>query len=128
MTLDAQLRPLASELINQFGKSMTIRRDARTDYDPTTGAHSVDTVADCEIKGVIQSFPSGSATRGLDKTMDESTIKTGDRMVLVAALDFEFKPEPGQHLIIDGDVWNVVDVQGEYSGAEVAVYSLHIRT
>jgi hypothetical protein len=104
-------------VIRTLGVDVTVRRIARV-VDPATGK-TTDTVTDTEAKGVIQEY----AARFVDGTV----VRRGDRRLTIAAADLALTPVPGNQILIGGDVFEVVNVESKYVGAEVVAYELQIR-
>lgn len=117
--LDTRMRATASRLINKFGATMTLRRQAGV-YDPATGKNT-ETATDYAIVG---SPPSPVDLRRVDGEM----IKQGDAETILAASDLTVAPDQTtDHIVFAGETWSVVAVEPIYSGEQVAAYQLRLR-
>lgn len=120
MTMGAALQQSAAQLFALHGYEVTLSRPDDTNgstYDPTTG-------------GMID--PSATLTwtgRGLfvsyeTRENDASSIKTGDRVLLLQAKGLERPPRIND--IVDSTV-TILDVKQVKSGAFVTHYSCPVR-
>lgn len=117
--LDTAMRATASRLLNAYGKQMQVRRDVRSDYRPSSGDFITESYIDTNVRGLFLSYTS--------RQIDGTTILVGDRQVLLAALDLSEAPRAGDHIVIDSEIWNVVNVTADYSGEEAAIYTAQVR-
>lgn len=115
--LDTQLRPLARRLIAERGKPMTLRRLEPATYSAATGTVTA-TQTDHAIAAVVEDY-GGHQIQGL--------VRQGDRRVLLAADGLAIVPRPGDQIVLDGEVFTAVRVEGTFSGALPALYALQIR-
>lgn len=118
-TLDDKLRPLASRLIDKFGKSVTITYNTPGAYDPDTRTATVSASA-VTANATIEDYGAGEmfASNGL--------IVMGDKKLTFAAADVT-RPEPGDTVTIDSVVWSIISVFETWSGALVATYKVQAR-
>lgn len=75
-----------------YGSDMTLTRDARTApiYDPSTGEMSAPTPGTFTIRGVFTNFN--------DRNSAGTTVKAGDRRLLVSAANSETAPQIGDRV------------------------------
>lgn len=119
MTLDATARATAARLIEAFGTPAVLRR-VTAQHDPATGKVS-ETSADLAIKV----SPPENFREGL---VDGTLVKAGDLSAQLAAKDLAAVPVPARDLIlIGGKAYALVRIDTVMSGAEVALYRLHLR-
>jgi len=117
--LDTRMRATASRLINQFGATMVLRRQAGV-YYPATGKNT-ETAADYDVVG---SPPYPVDLRRVDGEM----VRQGDAETILAASDLTFTPDQTtDHIVFGGEAWSIVAVQPIYSGEQVAAYELRLR-
>lgn len=121
--LDLRMAELARRLINdRFGKVMLLQKATSDDYDPSTGSTGTATPVRYQIKGVILDPSDNQIVAGGD-------IQVGDRFVMIASKGLlPDPPAPNDALIIDGDDWQILKSSPTYSGEDIAVYSVHVRT
>lgn len=116
------LAATAKALILKFGKGAVLRRPNAV-YDAATGTNVAGSPATRDFPVVI-SPPSPFATRYING----ESILEGDTSAMVAAQGLAIVPTPDSDLVVlNGTVWQVVDVANVYSGELVAVYKLHLR-
>ncbi len=115
---DDTMRPLATELLTEFGVSITFSdQTASADYDPTTGAGTLA----ASTKDIVCSPPTPADTDRIDGT----SIITGDMIMYSSGEDD--KPRIGAKFTHDTKVWRVVSVNQFFSGAQVALYEIICR-
>ena len=107
----------ALRLIAEQGASLTYRRLVQG-FDPLTGA-TVTASTDYAIAGVVQ-----EATPG---PLDNSMIRRGDRLVLVAAGALPVVPEAGSVLLLEGLEWSIVHVGAIKPGDTAIAWRLQVR-
>ena len=119
MTLDTTARATAYRLTQSFGKDVTLRRIAKTTYDPSTGAGGEDATPVDYIVKVTP--PSDYMLTDVGGTL----IESGDMVVSMPALNAPVEPdEDTDKVIVDKEVWNVKAVGRLWSGELVAMYNL----
>ncbi len=117
--LDADLGPLALELIAEFGKLISYARVTNLDYNPATAtAGGYEDAVD--VKAIIEEYNGHSFVSGL--------IERGDKKVTVAAQSFpDGAPTANDRTVIDDTTYIVVGVKTTYSGELAALYELQVR-
>lgn len=115
--LDQALRPLAQNLIGQFGKSMIYRHKIAGVYDPVTDSKN-EQIEDYPVFGVIECYQEHQLS-GL--------IEQGDLKVTIAAIELPIDPMIQDELIIEEADHRIVNVGKEWSGEQVALYILQVR-
>lgn len=116
--LDAEIGPLALELIDEYGKSLSYTITTAGEYDTLTG-DAVPTVETIEIKGIVEEYKGQDFASGL--------IEGNDKKITVAAQAFAEVPTTVDKLIIDGATYTIVGVKTVYSGELPAIYELQAR-
>ena len=127
--LDSIFRPLAENLIERFGMSMTYAKITET-YNPSTGkATTVETeyaVIGTPPVPLSKRLASGESYRAvLGEVFD--TVEAGDLITTLKAQNLPFTPELGDRLTYRGSKWQVVRVDPTYSGELPATYTVQIR-
>ena len=119
MTLDSTARATAERLIRDFGKTVTIRRVTRS-FDPSNGKAS-ETHEDVLAKVA-------PPQRFREALIDGTLVQSGDLRAELAAEGLAVVPEPARdRIIIDGTAWSLQRVDPVMSGAQTALYTLHLR-
>lgn len=118
--LDEKFLPLATRMVNKFGKSLLYQGRGGATFDPATGVASAspDPTA---LVGVIS-----SADR---YRVDGVNVEATDRFVLVAGE--AVTPEVGDYLYLgestDDEKVKIVNIMAIYSGELVAAYEVQVR-
>lgn len=116
--LDAEIGPLALELIDEFGKSINFISVVAGNYDPTTGEAMPNSTVK-QIKAVVEDYKGQDYSSGL--------IEGGDKKVTVAAQAFNSIPTTSDKIQIDGLTYTIQAVKIVYSGDLAAIYELQAR-
>ena len=116
--LDAEIGPLALELIDEFGKSINFISVVAGNYDPTTG-EAMPNSTNKAIKAIVEDY------KGQDYSSD--LIEGGDKKVTVAAQAFNSIPTTSDKVEIDGLSYTIQAVKVIYSGDLAAIYELQAR-
>lgn len=124
--LDAELGPLALEVINEFGKLITITSIAAGDIDTAT-----DTVAlvptSVAVRAIVEDYQlkgrhiPESAMSGQD--YGQGFLRAGSKKITVAALGIT-EPQPGDTVTVDANTYSVIGVETVYSGDLACLYIL----
>lgn len=133
-TLDGPARSVASQLLSQFGTDVTFtgRTDTESgDYDPATGEFPLASDESITVQGTISDYKAR-----FKETQSAEGAKQADFTVTVAASAFEAAasgalvgfsaPETGQRVVFGGRSHEVVHVDPQYSGDQVATYRVHV--
>ena len=107
----------ALRLIAEKGASLTYRRLVQG-FDPLTGA-TVTASTDYAVTGVVQEASPGP--------LDNSLVRRGDRIVLVAAEALPVVPEAGSVLLLEEVEWSIVHVGAIKPGDTAIAYRLQVR-
>lgn len=108
----------ATQLINDIGKAMTLRKVTTGSYDPTSGAINGTTTIDTAIKGMLLNYQ--------DRQFDGDIIQRGDRKAVIRASDSVIPTN--QDLLIAGpETLRIINVrQIEQAGTDL-VYICQVR-
>lgn len=115
--LDAELGPLAGELIDEFGTTIQFGRVVAGAYDPATGTAAPTNDAS-SIKAVIESVRVGQA-KGL--------VEVGDIVLTIAASSLPNGVSPEDRATIGGIAHKVVTSSVTYTGDNPALYTVVVR-
>lgn len=116
--LDDSLRPVAQDMIAQFGADATYTRRTAATYDAATGK-TTETTGTTAVKVVIEQLKKAFREGG--------TVQSGDMKGQIADSDLGFTPALGDTLTVGGVEYRVEDTMPVYSGQQVAVHMLHLR-
>ena len=116
--LDSEMLPLAKELADDLGKSVTLVKISET-FDPLTGNTTATETTEAVNAVPPQSFSSSR--------IDGSLIQEGDTLVGLPAQSVTNPPTTEDRLKFDSGVWTIVSVDSVYSGEKVALYNLQVR-
>lgn len=121
--LDSPLRNLASTLISAFTDNYaTLVRITSAGYDPVSGQ---------EIQAAIQSYSVKITPpeKYREKEIDGTAIKQSDLKVYIAAQDLAVSPTARTDtLAVGSTVHNVVSVTAHFSGDQVCLWELQLRS
>lgn len=96
----------AAELIVKFGQTTQLYR-YDTAYDPVTGSASGETALSTDIN--IVSLPASKGTvQAFDNKIKEASIAGKLRFFYIAAKDILFTPQPGDYILFEGSLWDVM--------------------
>lgn len=116
--LDAEIGPLALELIDEFGKAVEYRIVATGIYNTDTATvENTDTIFN--IKGILEEYSGQAFLSGL--------IEAGDKKLTIAAQAVNSLPTTQDTVLIDTKIFRVVGVKITYSGELAALYELQLR-
>jgi hypothetical protein len=114
MTFYLSIQAIASDLLAQFGQSLTIRRQTAEVYDPESGSVMISTPVSLQTLGIFQS---------INKNLF-SNIEVGDRQV---ALSAAIEPLQGDELLIGGDAWAISEISAAAPAGVPLVYFARVR-
>jgi hypothetical protein len=120
--LDGPMGKVAQTLIGTFGRPAVLKRAGDFEgYNPSTlnvEPGISPTEIPCEVTFV----------RFEETSLDGTLVQQGDRAALVSRERIGTEPIPGSDKLTEsGSTWDVVAVSGVSSGAEEAMYALHLR-
>lgn len=116
------LATVADELLIEFGRAVTIRRQTAGAYDPATGSATV-TTADESGHGAIFDF--GLHQAGTQFAAG-SMILSGDKQLLLSPTGVT-EPKPGHLAIVGADTWNIVSVKTTAPAGTAVLYECQLR-
>ena len=116
--LDARARTTALNLIEKFGKPVTLTVVTEGSYNPTTGDISGGSTTVAVPRAIIEDINGANYIQGL--------TEIGDRRVTIPALGYT-EPKPNDKFTIDSDVYTVIAVETVWSGELAAIYISQVR-
>lgn len=114
--LDDAFVPLAKELLDDYGHSVTVTITTPGAYNPATGER-INTESTDTFNGYLK-----VADEGL---VDGETYLAGDAILLIAGSDHT--PVVGDKYMIDGKEWEAINPIPVRSGSQIALYKVHVR-
>lgn len=118
--LDSAVRAAAKNVYRTFGKTMTLRRETGSAYDPATGSN-VPTYTTYSVKGRVEDYE--------DRLIDGTLVKSGDRRVTfpAAGLTSGVEPLTTDQWVIGATTYAIVRVKATDATDEVAMWELQVR-
>jgi len=119
--LDDKIVPKVEEILDKYGKDLTVRDPGSDSYDPDTGLTTPGTPTDHVIKA--------SPPWPYDyKLVDGQVIRPSDSWILMAKSGLPFtEPKVGWEIFVDSEEWTVVDTDTIWSGEQIAAYTCQLR-
>ena len=111
------LVPVAEDLLNRFGKTVTLSTPASKEYDPNTQT----TVEGSNISQTIKVTP---LEEYKVTYIDGEVRKMTDLRCYLSPEGLSFIPENSQTLTVDGRDHTILYVQRHYSGDLIVLYEL----
>lgn len=121
MGLSDRMAKTAQRLIDKYGASSILTRQAAGVYDPATQTETPGRVISDEINAVVTDYKAHE--------VDGENIRYGDKKFLVSELSLEnlIKPQSGDILTNFGQKYRVVDVSGLTAGDGIPAYEIQVR-
>lgn len=120
--LDTIVRPIARDILRQFGASITYTRVVPGVYNEVDSSMAP-TETTSTIKAQVEDFTLVDSGAGFASGL----IEFGDKRVTVAGSEIAFEPTAGDRITFNSEVFTVVRIQKTYSGEQVALYELQAR-
>lgn len=115
MTFDhTPIAAVASGILAQFGRSVTIRKATAGSSNPVTGTVTPGTPVEVTANAYFDQVNNFK--------VDPTLVQAGDRVVYIDA-----EPSVGNEIIRDGEVWEVISVTPYELGAGVAAWEALVR-
>lgn len=120
-TLDTEARQVAVGLIEEFGKSVEIRRMMQNTYDPVSGTGGEDSTP---VNYPVKVTPPEAYKI---KDINGSYITTGEMIISLADQGAPVIPDKDtDDVLLEGEYWNILDIEKVWSGELVAMHTLRI--
>jgi hypothetical protein len=117
MTFDyRQIAALSTNLLTQFGGSVSISRTTGKTINPVTGAVTPGTAQTLTAKGAVVEYE--------DRKIDGTMIQRGDKLVLI---DAGFEPLQTDLVMIDAQPWQIIRIETVRPAAVAVLYKLQVR-
>lgn len=119
MNFYSEVAGTAQEMIAEFGRSVTLRRNSEGTYNPATDAISGATTTDVAVQAVFTEFK--------QKDIDGTLIQQGDKQVLVAAAALTSPPENNDILVDGSDQYRIIELMAIQPGDTALIYKVQVR-
>ena len=119
MALSDELQQSVADLVDELGKSLTLRKVAEGTYDPATGEVSGGSTSDTSVVGVLYDYG--------DEDIDGTRILMGDRRCLIKTKNLSVVPEQGDRIVDGSTIYTVVGIKTHEAGSVVSGYNMHVR-
>ena len=122
--LDITLKPLAGQLIGQFGKTLQYNKRGSSNYDAYTATTLSSQVLSFTIKGLVENYMRPTDGGNFDPA---SLISANDKKVIVAESDFSSPPVLDDEIVIDNTGFKIVNIKEQYISDSIAYYEFRVR-
>lgn len=124
---DTRMRSVALELIQRYGRPLTVTVPGKARVDLTSGAAQTLAPADYSVLGFLSSYSReevSDTVRGR-----EGAVLITDVKAFIAAKDLDFTPTTGLLVTLpeEGERFHVISALPYYSGEQVALWELQLR-
>lgn len=107
----------ARRLLARFGREAVLRKARPSQYDPGSATVEVGK-QDFQVLGALFSY--------VQQDIDGTVIHQGDQRFLMAP-ELLLRPEPGDEVLIDLQVFSVVSVKATEPAGVTVIYDLQLR-
>lgn len=118
--LDTEILPEVLDVIETYGKTVTVSQVGVGTYDPTTGVGTPDSTTPYSAKA-------SPPDRFDNALIDNDNIQVGDTYIIFAGQGLAFTPRVGMKVTIDSVIWRCIAVTPFYSGEQIAAWEVHLR-
>ena len=119
MTFYDDTAQTAQDMITEFGRTITLRRNNEGVYNPLTDTVTGATQIDVPVKAVFTDFK--------ENEIDGTLIVRGDKRVLLAAAALVAGPEHNDILVDGAEQYHVVELMAVQPGDTAIIYKLQVR-
>lgn len=129
--LDNALGPVAAQMVNQFGTTVTMRGGEVSSYNAQTGVLTK-TVEEEERKAIISSAKTKAGGQseviavGGQPLASQASYDKSNFILIMARVGEEFAPEVGYEVEFNSKKFNVTSVTPNFSGDLVATYDVAV--
>lgn len=113
-----KLQQTAKNLIEKFGTDWIYRYVEKGVYDPATNTTSTNVQTDTTVKAVRMEYK--------NHQLDGEVVKKGDIKLIVEAIDTLLINLDGK-MIIDSEVWQIINIMKTKPATKVVYYELQLR-
>lgn len=117
--LDTEILPEVLDVINTYGKTVTVTQVAVPSYNADTGVGTPDSTP--------YSAKASPPDRYDNALIDNDNIQVGDTYIIFAGQGLTFVPRAGMAVTIDSVIWRCITVTPFYSGEQIAAWEVHLR-
>lgn len=106
-------------IVNDFGKTLTLRKHTIGTYDADTGTMTSASTTDYSVSGYFFNYDLG--------ILGADDIRRGRRQCVIAALGLSVTPDTDDQLLGTDDTVNITRVRTFYSGSSVLCYIVEVE-
>ncbi|WP_138476167.1 hypothetical protein [Dyadobacter bucti] len=110
---------MAKEQINEFGRTVILRRNNEGQYDPSDDSFTGSTSAEESIKALFTDFT--------EKEIDGTIILRGDKKVLIASAELLAPPQHNDTIVDGNDEYKIIPMSTIQPGDTPIIYKLQVR-
>jgi len=118
MSVYTQARASAGKALTQYGQAMTLTKKTAAAYSPSTGSAGV-TETDYNCIGAVFDY--------VQAMIDGTSIKTGDKRVLLSADGLTVTPDVGDAILIGTEIHSVVNANPLAPAGVVVIWTIQAR-
>ena len=119
MSFYSEMAEMAREEIEEYGRTITLRRNNEGSYDAATDTMVGASVSDVSVKVLFTEYRQNE--------IDNTIILRGDKKVLIAATSLSFAPEHNDIIIDGGTQYKVINLSTVQPGDTPLLYKLQVR-
>jgi len=113
------IQTTAQTLIDKYGKAFTLSKTTGGSFVPATNSYSGGSTSTYAVNGVLSDYNKN--------LIDGSSIRFGDKKLIVAAKDLAVTPEANDIIIDSSDNWTIVSVAEVKPASTKLIYELQLR-
>lgn len=120
--LSDKFTTLMKTKMDQFGTSVTLRRESGASVDPETQEYVSPTTTSDTMNAVLDDYKAHEVSDG-------GSIRYGDKKLYLAESDLSnlSEPEPGDIILIGSDRWRTISSNGISAGDKYVGFEVQIR-
>lgn len=123
MTIFADLRGIAEDLIIKYGTSMSLKKVTEGAYTVATGLVTEVESTSYAFNGAISTSPPESGS----KVTPAFSVEAGDLFITLSDSALSVSIEPRDIIVIDSVEWRVISVDPPYDDDTVVVRTVQVR-
>jgi hypothetical protein len=113
----------AEQLLRNFGKNVTVRKQVAGTYDPATSSAAITNV-DTTAKGALLNY---TRMQYGQHTEAGTLIQVGDKKLLLSPVNLTSDPTASDLIIAGGFTWNIIDVKTLRPADVTVLYEIQLR-
>jgi hypothetical protein len=120
----ASMQTLATELIAEFGGSVTFTHKTAGTHNATTGAITGQSTSTQVVKAAVFDYTMKESGK---QAIDGETIQAGDKKMLVSSVDLTTAPALTSTVYASGQLWRIVNIKELNPAGTSLIYELQLR-